>query len=82
MLAPPRYAASMTQPRDPAERARMARRVVELRMEHRDLDAAIGRLQADIDADELALKRLKKRKLLLKDQISWIENALIPDEPA
>ncbi|MES2858482.1 MAG: DUF465 domain-containing protein [Pseudomonadota bacterium] len=72
----------MTQPRDPAERARMARRVVELRLEHRDLDAAIGRLQADIDADELALKRLKKRKLLLKDQISWIENALIPDEPA
>lgn len=80
--APPRYAAPMTQPRDPSERARMARRVVELRLEHRDLDAAIGRLQADIDADELALKRLKKRKLLLKDQIIWIENALIPDEPA
>lgn len=72
----------MTQPRDPAERARMARRVVELRLEHRDLDAAIGRLQVDIEADELALKRLKKRKLLLKDQIIWIENALIPDEPA
>ena len=60
----------------------MARRVVELRLEHRDLDAAIGRLQVDIEADELALKRLKKRKLLLKDQIIWIENALIPDEPA
>ena len=60
----------------------MARRVVELRLEHRDLDTAIGTLQADIEADELALKRLKKRKLLLKDQIIWIENALIPDEPA
>ena len=81
-VAPPRYARSMTQPNDPAELARLARRVVELRLEHRDLDTAIGRLQTDIEADELALKRLKKRKLLLKDQISWIENALIPDEPA
>ena len=80
--AQPRYAPPMTQSSDPAELARMARRVVELRLEHRDLDTAIGRLQTDIEADELALKRLKKRKLLLKDQISWIENALIPDEPA
>ena len=72
----------MNQPRDPAELSRMARRVVEMRQEHRDLDAAIERLAADIQADELALKRLKKRKLQLKDQITWIENALIPDEPA
>lgn len=72
----------MNQPSDPAELSRMSRRVVELRTEHRDLDAAIERLAADIQADELALKRLKKRKLLLKDQISWLENALIPDEPA
>jgi hypothetical protein len=72
----------MNHPRDPAEISRLSRRVVELRMEHRDLDGAIERLQADIQADELALKRLKKRKLLLKDQIAWIENALIPDEPA
>jgi len=72
----------MNQPRDPAELSRMARRVVEMRQEHRDLDAAIERLATDIQADELALKRLKKRKLLLKDQIIWIENALIPDEPA
>ena len=42
----------------------------------------IERLAADIQADELALKRLKKRKLKLKDQIAWIENALIPDQPA
>jgi len=46
------------------------------------MDEAIARLQADIQADELMLKRLKKRKLLLKDQIAWLENALIPDEPA
>ena len=72
----------MNQPRDPAELSRMARRVVEMRQEHRDLDAAIERLAVDIQADELALKRLKKRKLQLKDQITWIENALIPDEPA
>ena len=64
----------MNQPRDPAELSRMARRVVEMRQEHRDLDVAIERLAADIQADELALKRLKKRKLQLKDQIAWIEN--------
>ena len=77
-----RYARHMNQPTDPAELSRMARRVVDLREQHRDLDDAITRLQADIQADELALKRLKKRKLQLKDQIAWIENALIPDEPA
>ena len=72
----------MNQPLDPAELSRMTRRVVDLREQHRDLDDAITRLQADIQADELMLKRLKKRKLQLKDQIAWIENALIPDEPA
>ena len=72
----------MNQPLDPAELSRLTRRMVELRQEHRDLDVAIERLAADIQADELALKRLKKRKLQLKDQIAWIENALIPDEPA
>lgn len=60
----------------------MHRRVEALRVEHRDLDDAIARLQLDIEADELAVKRLKKRKLLLKDQISRLESALIPDEPA
>ena len=69
----------MNHPRDPAELSRMARRVVEMRQEHRDLDAAIERLAADIQADELALKRLKKRKLLLKDHIARLESKLIPD---
>ena len=60
----------------------IARQLAELRQEHRDLDGAIERLQADIAADELAVKRLKKRKLWLRDCISRLESALIPDEPA
>ena len=72
----------MNQPRDPAELSRLARRVVEMRQEHRDLDVAIERLAVDIQADELALKRLKKRKLQLKDMIARLESELIPDEPA
>ena len=60
----------------------MAERLAELRLEHRDLDAAIARLQADTQADELAVKRLKKRKLHLKDLIARLESDLIPDEPA
>jgi hypothetical protein len=67
---------------DPSELTRIAQRVIELKLEHRDLDEAIARLQADIEADELAVKRLKKRKLQLKDSISRLESALIPDEPA
>ncbi|MCJ0826386.1 YdcH family protein [Luteimonas sp. 50] len=72
----------MNQPTDPAELARIAQRVALLKQEHRDLDIAIARLQVDIDADELAVKRLKKRKLHLKDCIARLESALIPDEPA
>jgi hypothetical protein len=51
----------------------------ELRIEHRDLDDVIARLQLDFKVDELQLKRLKKRKLLLKDQITRLESELIPD---
>ena len=72
----------MNQPTDPGELARLAQRVIELRLEHRDLDAAIERLQGDVDTDELTVKRLKKRKLQLKDAIAKLESALIPDEPA
>jgi hypothetical protein len=64
------------------ELARIAQRLAALRLEHRDLDLAIARLQSDLDADELAVKRLKKRKLQLKDQIARLESDLIPDEPA
>jgi hypothetical protein len=50
-----------------------------LRIEHRDLDEVISRLSLDIHIDELQLKRLKKRKLALKDQILLLESQLIPD---
>jgi len=50
-----------------------------LRIEHRDLDEVISRLSMDIHIDELQLKRLKKRKLLLKDQIQQLESQRIPD---
>jgi hypothetical protein len=64
---------------DPVE---LARRLAELREEHRDLDTAIERLVADPLADQLTVLRLKKRKLWLKDWIARIESALIPDQPA
>jgi hypothetical protein len=51
----------------------------ELRIEHRDLDDVITRLQMDFRVDELQMKRLKKRKLMLKDQIIRLESELIPD---
>lgn len=51
----------------------------ELRIEHRDLDQVIEHLQRDPMADELQLRRLKKRKLRLKDHIAQLESAMIPD---
>ncbi len=60
----------------------IARQLAELRLEHRDLDSAIDHLVADIQADELTVKRLKKRRLWLKDCIAKLESAMIPDEPA
>ena len=67
----------MSQPPDPA---RIAAQLIELRLEHRDLDAAIARLAADATcSDDLALKRLKKRKLRIKDMIAYLESKLIPD---
>ena len=54
-------------------------KLAELRLEHRDLDAAIARLALEKDFDEFQLRRLKKRKLLIKDQIARLESKLIPD---
>ncbi|PKL96708.1 MAG: hypothetical protein CVV18_00665 [Gammaproteobacteria bacterium HGW-Gammaproteobacteria-8] len=51
----------------------------ELRSQHRDLDDAIARLAESPTMDQLQLRRLKKRKLKLKDQIAWWESRLIPD---
>lgn len=51
----------------------------QLRIEHRDLDQVIARLQMDIHVDEVQIRRLKKRKLMLKDQIARLESLAIPD---
>jgi hypothetical protein len=61
------------------ERVALQRRVVELTVEHRDLDAVIHRLAADPTHDQLQLVRLKRRKLLLKDQIARLEREIDPD---
>jgi hypothetical protein len=54
-------------------------RLDELRREHRELDARIASLHLDHLSDQLTLKRLKKRKLWLKDQIARVEDQLYPD---
>jgi len=58
------------------------RRLIELRIEHADLDALIDRMAHDIPLDELMMRRLKKRRLGLRDQMSQLELALDPKEPA
>ena len=57
-------------------------RLLELRIEHRDLDEVIARLIAAPTGDELMLRRLKKRKLQIKDRIAILEHMLDPDIPA
>jgi hypothetical protein len=59
--------------------AEITMRLHELRQEHRDLDQAIERMADDPAVDQLRLRRLKKRKLRLRDQIAWYESRLIPD---
>ena len=54
-------------------------RLRSLRIEHRDLDDVISRLSMDFNVDEVQMKRLKKRELMLKDQIARLESQLIPD---
>ncbi|HEY6644707.1 DUF465 domain-containing protein [Povalibacter sp.] len=61
------------------ETFRRLERLRDLRIEHRDLDDVINRLQMDLYVNEVQLRRLKKRKLLLKDQIARLESQLIPD---
>ena len=58
---------------------RNVERLKQLRVEHRDLDQVISRLVTDPNVDQLMLKRLKKRKLMLKDMITQLESARIPD---
>jgi hypothetical protein len=58
------------------------RRLIELRMEHADLDALIDRASLEVPMDELMMRRLKKRRLALRDQLARLELALGPQEPA
>jgi len=58
------------------------RRIIELEVEHRDLDAVIDILSNEVRHEELQLRRLKKRKLQLKDHIMLLKMQLIPDIPA
>ncbi|GAA0284109.1 DUF465 domain-containing protein [Alteraurantiacibacter aestuarii] len=57
----------------------LRKRLTALRVEHRDLDAAIDALTSTGGPDQLQVARLKKRKLLLKDQIAMVEDYLTPD---
>jgi hypothetical protein len=58
------------------------RRLIELRMEHADLDNLIDTNGLTSPSDDLTLRRLKKRRLLLRDQIARLESELEPPEPA
>jgi hypothetical protein len=61
------------------ERIAFMEELERLRQEHRDLDAAILALQAMGTGDQLQVQRLKKRKLVLRDRISYLEDCLTPD---
>lgn len=58
------------------------RRLIELRIEHADLDSLIDQAAFEVQADDLLLRRLKKRRLLLRDLIARLEAQLEPPEPA
>jgi hypothetical protein len=60
----------------------LPRRLIELRMEHADLDDLIDQATLTVPDDELSLRRLKKRRLALRDQIAHLEAELDPPEPA
>ncbi|MBF0305922.1 MAG: YdcH family protein [Alphaproteobacteria bacterium] len=57
----------------------LRQKLAELKLEHRDLDDVIDRLARSFPVDQMQLQRLKKRKLMLKDQIIRLESDLVPD---
>ena len=72
----------MRRPKDPmtdSDQETIREKLAELQSEHRDLDDVIARITGDGPFDQLQVQRLKKRKLLLKDQISQLESELLPD---
>ncbi len=72
----------MSQQDNENEGGAILERIEQLKIEHRDLDRVIARLLEDASHDELQIRRLKRRKLLLKDQIALLERQLNPDIPA
>lgn len=60
----------------------LSRQLIELRMDHADLDATIDRLAEIQPVDELMLRRLKKRRLAMRDRIEQLERQTDPQEPA
>ena len=67
---------------DEADIGRLQQRLAALKTEHRDLDDVISRISESAPFDQIQVKRLKKRKLMLKDQIAQIESQLLPDNIA
>ena len=64
---------------DDADIERLQQKLAALKTEHRDLDDVISRISESAPFDQIQVKRLKKRKLMLKDQIAQIESQLLPD---
>ncbi|HEY0353780.1 MAG TPA: DUF465 domain-containing protein [Enterovirga sp.] len=64
---------------DDSDEAAMEAELSRLKQEHRDLDAAIDALENVVAGDQLQIQRLKKRKLILKDRMSYLEDELTPD---
>jgi hypothetical protein len=77
--APQARRAALRQPLTDEEREQIEMRVAALEIEHKDLDDVIVRLSEHPQQDQLQLRRLKKRKLLLKDTIARLRDRLIPD---
>jgi hypothetical protein len=69
----------MREPLEPERRRALRRRLEVLTAEHRALDAEIGAFEASTYVDQLGVRRLKKRKLLLREEIERLKSALIPD---
>jgi hypothetical protein len=67
---------------DSGQRSAILNRIITMKQEHRDLDRAIATLSAGPYADELQLRRMKKRRLQIKDMIVRLESLLLPDKPA
>ncbi len=64
---------------DQSDSERLRQRLSQLIEEHRDLDDVIARIEESAPFDQIQLKRLKKRKLMLKDEMARVENLLLPD---